>query len=163
MPKRLAPRRIISATVWRSRTPPAAFTSAASPTTDLISDTFWSVAPVGAQPVPVLTSAAPARTAIRLPRTICSSVRQWHSRITLTGVPSAASTTARMSSSTYWSHPDRSMPTLITMSSSTAPWSRCRRASAALVSVLAAPEGKPTTAPAPVSGASASNRTSSGR
>ena len=127
------------------RTPPEALTPTSGPTTARIRRTSSTVAPPPPKPVEVLTKAAPAARAMAQPAIFSSRVSIAVSRMTLTGRPCAASTTARMSSKTASWSPPLSQPMLITMSISRAPSAMACRVSAALASVAIAPRGKPTT------------------
>ena len=99
-PMRLAPastRASASSRVWM---PPAALTPQASPTVARMRRTSSTVAPPVEKPVLVFTNATPAATQSLQARTFSSSLRRQHSMIALTGLPWAASTTARTSRTT---------------------------------------------------------------
>ena len=107
-----------------------------------MSSTSCTVAPPVLKPVEVFTNAAPAASAHLHARTIWSSSSRQHSRITFTGCPCAASTTAAMSLVQYSSSPLSSLPTFRTMSISVVPSSTACLASATFPAVLHAPSGK---------------------
>ena len=75
MPKRRTPSWYRARTVARSRIPPAPLISIRPLSWSAIMLTFSTVAPVGAQPVEVLTHFIPTSTAISHTRRICSSLR----------------------------------------------------------------------------------------
>ena len=139
-----------SSLVWM---PPAALTLQRPPTVLRMSATSCTVAPPVEKPVLVFTNDAPAAIASSQARTICSSLSRQHSRMTFTGWPWAAFTTAEMSSMTYWSSPATRWPPLITMSISEVPSATACAASAAFAGVEHAPRGNPmqVVTPTPVS------------
>src|SRR5205823_7190034 len=100
-PSRLAPASTIFCASAVVRTPPDAFTPTSSPTTWRMSAMSSAVAPPGPKPVEVFTKAAPAAFDSAQPMIFSSRVSPPVSRITFTGFGFAASTTSRMSHSTY--------------------------------------------------------------
>ena len=104
-------------------------------------------APLAAKPVEVLTNWAPAALTRRQAVTISSLDNSQVSRITFTGAPAAACTTAAMSAVTAAWSPALNEPRSITMSSSSAPSARSFAAENALTSVRSVPWGNPRTAP----------------
>ena len=136
-PMRVTPSANTASRASSVRTPPAALTWTCGDVSRRMSARSSWVAPLGAKPVLVFTKAAPAASVRWHARTFSSSVRYAFSKITLTIAPAsrATSTIARMSAWTSRSRPLLSAPMASTMSSSTAPSSRARRASNTFVSV----------------------------
>ena len=127
------------------RMPPDALTWHRPSSVSFISRTASTLAPPVEKPVEVLTKAAPASAQIMQARAISSLLSRQVSRITLTGWPAQACTTASISRRTASACPAFSSPMFITMSISSAPDRIASAASNALAAVLIAPEGKPAT------------------
>ena len=106
----------------------------------------FTVAPRGPYPVEVLTNSAPALTASLDTAVISSAVRLPVSRITLWTFWGVMAMMFLTSISTKSSLTDFTIPMLITMSSSDAPFFIASMASTILTVVVLAPKGKPTTA-----------------
>ena len=146
---RSAPALIIAAASAAVRIPPAAFTRARFPTTRRSKATSSTVAPVGPNPVLVLTKSALAARHSSQASFFSSLVSNAVSRMTLRRAPAwwVTSTRELMSHSTSVRSPDLSEPIFKTMSSSSAPMRRASRASKRLTVVRVAPRGKPITVP----------------
>jgi hypothetical protein len=95
--------------------------------------------------VDVLTNAAPAESASAHATRFSSSVNAAVSRITLTGIPGTARTTASMSAATIVAQPLLSAPKFCTMSISAAPSVTASSAACAFTSGRSLPCGKPMT------------------
>ena len=104
------------------------------------------VAPPVENPVEVLTKSAPASLDNSQAITFSSSVKRQVSIITFVNAfPLAASTTAFISFFTYSKFLSFNLPTLITISTSVAPFAIASAVSNALTSVVFAPKGNPIT------------------
>ena len=136
VPSLSAPRRINSSASSKEEMPPAAFTFTSFPTCFLISSTSAKVAPPVENPVEVLINSAPAFVTISHIFIFSSSVSRQVSMITFRILPLQAWWIWRISSSISSYFLSFSLPILMTISISEAPFATASCVSNTLVAVV---------------------------
>ena len=136
VPRRVAPSSMNFSASASEAMPPAALMPLPGAMCAFISATSSNVAPAVEKPVLVLMKSASERLTMPHMRIFSSSLSRQVSMITLSGLPAHAAFTALISASTSSSCPSLSMPMLMTMSISSAPFFTASAASNALTAVV---------------------------